>query len=274
MNNNPLKQYFRRPAVFIKLPSEGKSYTPDVVDMPPNGELPVYPMTAIDEITSRTPDALFNGVAVVELIKSCIPAIKDPWKINSTDLDAVLIAIKSASIGDNMDVDSQCPNCEEISQYGISLMFLLSSIKASDYEKKLEIGDLKIKFKALNYKEINDFALENFEVQKKLGNLQKIENDDERNKATKEAVDKVTLLTMEIIAKTVEYIETPNMRVDQQEFVLDFLKNCDKNTFNTIKEYNAELKKQSEIKPVHLKCSHCNHEYDQQVVINPTDFFG
>ena len=38
------------------------------IDMPENGELPVYPMTAIDEITVRTPDALFNGTAIAELI--------------------------------------------------------------------------------------------------------------------------------------------------------------------------------------------------------------
>lgn len=46
-NNNPLKQYFRRPAVYIKLPSNGKNYTEGSLDMPENGELPVYPMTAI-----------------------------------------------------------------------------------------------------------------------------------------------------------------------------------------------------------------------------------
>ncbi len=69
MNNNPLKQYFRRPAVYMKLPSAGKDYEPGVIDMPETGELPVYPMTAIDEITTRTPDALFNGTALVELVR-------------------------------------------------------------------------------------------------------------------------------------------------------------------------------------------------------------
>ena len=68
MSDNPLKQYFRRPAVYLKLPSGGLGYPEGTIDMPDTGELPVYPMTAIDEITSRTPDALFNGTAVVEVI--------------------------------------------------------------------------------------------------------------------------------------------------------------------------------------------------------------
>ena len=79
MDNNPLKQYFRRPSVYMKLPSNGQGYPEGSLEMPENGELPVYPMTAIDEITARTPDALFNGTAVAELITSCVPNIKDPW---------------------------------------------------------------------------------------------------------------------------------------------------------------------------------------------------
>ena len=79
--NNPLRQYFRRPAIYITLPSKGKYYPIGAVEIPEGGEIPVYPMTAIDEITSKTPDALFNGTAIAELIKSCIPAIKDPWAI-------------------------------------------------------------------------------------------------------------------------------------------------------------------------------------------------
>jgi hypothetical protein len=87
--NNPLKQYFRRPSIYLKLPSGGVGYPLGSLNRTENGELPVYPMTAIDEITSKTPDALFNGSAVVEIIKSCVPDITDPWSIPSTDLDAI-----------------------------------------------------------------------------------------------------------------------------------------------------------------------------------------
>ena len=91
LSNNPLKQYFRRPSIYLKLPSGGEGYEPEVLSMSETGELPIYPMTAIDEITVRTPDALYNGLAIVELIKSCMPDIKDPWAINSNDLDAILV---------------------------------------------------------------------------------------------------------------------------------------------------------------------------------------
>ena len=274
MDNNPLRQYFRRPAVYIKLPSGGVSYEPGVVEFPESGELPVYPMTAIDEITARTPDALFNGTAVAELIKSCIPAIKDPWAINSVDLDSILIAIKAASGGENLELDSTCPACRETDTYQINLIGILSTLQSGDYTKPLEIGDLKVKFKPLSYREMNDGAMGQFEVQRMFMNLESIEDLDLRNEASHQALEKITLLTMELISQTIEYIETPGVTVDQKEFILDFLQHCDRNVYAEIRDYNTMLKMETEIKPLHIKCSGCENEYEQPFTLNPADFFG
>ena len=95
--NNPLRQYFRQPAIYIKLPSQGKYYPPGTLNSSVTGEYPVYPMTAIDEITYRTPDAMFNGQATVNVIQSCVPDIKDAWQMQAIDMDTVLVAIRIAS---------------------------------------------------------------------------------------------------------------------------------------------------------------------------------
>ena len=123
--NNPLKQYFRRPAVHLKLPSGGKFYDENVIDMPVTEELPVYPMTAIDEITSRTPDALFNGTAVVEIIKSCVPAIKDPWSVSALDMDTILVAVRTAASPGDLEIESECPKCSSAGKYGLNLAAVL-----------------------------------------------------------------------------------------------------------------------------------------------------
>ena len=49
MESNPLKQYFRQPSVYVRLPSQGKFWPKDSLNMPANGELPVLPMTTMDE---------------------------------------------------------------------------------------------------------------------------------------------------------------------------------------------------------------------------------
>ena len=274
MNNNPLKQYFRRPSVYLKLPSGGRGYPEGALNLPETGELAVYPMTAIDEITTKTPDALFNGTAVAELIKSCIPDIIDPWSVTSEDLDSILIAIKAASGGNDFEVTSVCPKCANEGTYGVNLVAVLSTMKAPDYSKPLEVSDLQIKFKALTYKEINQAGMEQIEVQRIFTAIENAKDEQERIKLGEAALKGITDLTMRLLTKAIEYIQTPTATVTEKEYILDFLKNCDKNMYVKIRDFNTELKAQTEIKPLEIKCVECSNEYKQSFTLNPTDFFA
>jgi hypothetical protein len=273
MNNNPLRQYFRRPAVFIRLPSNYTSYTSDVLEVPETQELPVYPMTAIDEITVKTPDSLFNGSAITEIIKSCIPSIKNPWKLLSIDLDTILLATRIASNGDKMEIETVCPSCKEESKYDLSLMNMLTQIKSGNYNEELQIGDLFIKFRPLTFKELNDAGLKQFELQKVFNMINNIEDIDVKLQQSREALKSVTDLTMEFISKSIEYIRSPNGLVNDSEFILDYIRNCDKKTYELLKDRNTQLKDQSTIKPIDVTCMHCSHPYEQPFTINYSDFF-
>lgn len=272
--NNPLKQFFRRPAVYIKLPSEGKFYPPGVVEMTESGEFPVYPMTAIDDITIKTPDALFNGEAMTSVIKSCIPAIKNPWLINSIDLDAILVGIRIATSGDSLDFESTCPKCDETNTHGLALSGLLTTLTPGNYASPLVIGDLTFKFKPLTYTEMNKAAIGQFSLQRTLNALNAIEDPDEQQKKSKEALTAITETTMEVLTQTIESIQTPTELVDQTDFILDFLKHCDKSTFSKLRDGSTNLREQSEIKPIKMKCSACSFEYDQPFTLNTSDFFA
>lgn len=274
MINNPLRQFFRRPAVFLKLPSGGKYYEADVVEIPDSGEIPVYPMTAIDDITLRTPDGLFNGTAVAEIMKSCVPAIKDPWAINNIDFDAVLIAIRSASGESTLELESTCPACKEEASYALDLVGMLAQMKSADYDKTLDVNGMNIKFKPLTYKEMNRAAMAQFETQRTFANLERIEDEEVRNQKAKEALQQVTDLTMELLSVAIEYVDVPGSRVSEHEFILDFLKNCDKNIYTDIRNYITELRSSTEIKPLKIKCIHCQHDYEQPFTLNTADFFG
>ena len=272
--DNPLRQYFRRPGVYITLPSGIENYSDDVIEKTENGELPVYPMTAIDDITTKTPDALFNGDAIVQIIKSCVPNIKDPWKILSNDLDSILIAIRAAGGQESVDVESECPSCQALGTYGVNLQTLLASLKPGDYHKILEYGELKIKFKPLHYKEMNEAGLGQFEIQAKYKNLADIKDMDERNRLSQEALKDITLLTMKILAKAVEYVQTPNATVTEVEFIQDFLTYADTKTYESIRDYHSALRAESTIQPLEITCVECQHQYKQSFSLNVSDFFA
>ena len=127
--DNPLRKYFRQAVIHLRLPSGGRFYPPGIVDLPPNGEIPILPMTAVDEVTSRTPDALFNGSAVVNVLTSCVPNIKDAWAIPAVDFNALLAAVRIASYGHEMEISSTCPKCQATHPYTIDLRWVLDKLQ-------------------------------------------------------------------------------------------------------------------------------------------------
>jgi hypothetical protein len=272
MNHNPLKQYFRRPAIYVKLPSGGDYYPDGSIELPDNKELPVYPMTAIDEITSKTPDALFNGIAVTEIIKSCVPNIKDPWAIPAIDLDAILISIRAATNGNMLDVESLCPSCDKDASYNINLIGLLSKLKP-EYNNVITINELEFKFKPLPYKKVNEINLVQFEIEKTIRNIEQINDGEERLAMSSQTMKKLNELSFTLITETIDSITTPTAIVTEKEYINDFLRNSDKKTFETLKNTAIKLREGSQIKPLHVTCIHCKHEYEQTLTLNVTDFF-
>ena len=274
MSINPLTQYFRQPAIYVKLPSNGEHYAPGSLTMPANRELPVYPMTAIDEITYRTPDALFNGNAVTNVIKSCMPNIVDPWAIPAMDVDTILVAIRIASYGHNMEVSTKCPHCQNEDDYGIDLRIMLERLKAPDYSKPVAAGDLEIFFKPMTYKNLNDNNQRQFEEQKILETLPGVEMPNEqRMSALSAALMKITEITVHALSQSIAAVKTPDALVSDTEHIEDMLKHCDRRLFSKIRDHIIDVKSQAEIQPMTLKCAACEKEYQQAVTLDMTSFF-
>jgi len=274
MNTNPLKQYFRRPEIYLKLPSGGNFYPAGSIDLPENKEIPIYPMTAIDEITSKTPDALFNGTAVVDIIKSCVPNIKDPWSIPSIDLDPILVAIRAASNGNLLEIESTCPSCTEQASYNINLVGLLSRVEVGNYDEAVIINDLTFKFKPFTYQKVNNINMIQFEIEQSINKLENIADPAERQTESGITMQKLNNLSIELISESLEYISTPTAMVNEKEYILDFLQNCDRKTFEQLRTTAVQLRESSQLKPLDVKCIHCSHDYTQKLTLNVSDFFG
>jgi len=273
IEHNPLKQYFRRPSIFLKLPSGGAGYDANTITPTETGELPVYPMTAIDEISSKTPDSLYNGTAVVDIIRSCVPNVRNPWAITSVDLDAILVAIKIATNGNEMELETTCPECREDSNFGLNLSFVLSNFTPGDYTNALMVDDLRIKFKPLTFKELTSSTTKQMEIQRSFMTLNTLEDGPEKEARSTELLKIITDSTVDVLCNVIEYIATPEVVVEEKAYIKDFLVNVDKRTFEALREKSIKLRETTQIKPLHIQCSHCTHEYDQPFTLNISDFF-
>lgn len=275
MSNNPLRQYFRQPAIYIRLPSQGKFYPPGTINMPPTGELPVYPMTAIDEITYRTPDALFNGQATVNVLQSCVPDIKDVWSTPAMDIDTLLIAIRIASYGHDMDFGTKCPKCGHECEHTVDLRALLDRMRTPDYNTSLKSGDLEIFFRPMTYKNLNDNNAMQYENQKLLQMLPDSEiPDNDKMSALGAALKRITDITVQALAQSISVVKTPQAMVSEPEYVEELLKNCNRDLFNRIRDRIVELKSQAEMPPMQLTCPECTHQYEQAITLDMSSFFA
>lgn len=274
-NVNPLSQFYRQPKIWIKLPSNGHYYPEGSLDKSVNDEYPVFAMTAKDELLFKTPDALLSGQSTVEVIKSCIPAIKDPWSMPSIDLDVCLIAIRLATYGEDMEINVTCPSCKEDNDYTMNLRLWLSQFDNFRYRDTVEVDPLVIKIRPYAYKEITKASLQTLEQQKlvQIATDESI-SDEEKIEKFQTGFIKLTNLTVDLVAGCITRIDTPQGSVVDKSYIKDFINNASKDVFEKIHDHVSKLKSEIELKPQTVKCAHCEAEFTTPITMDQSNFFA
>lgn len=272
---NPLAKHFRQPALQLKLPSAGEFWPADSLEMPPNNEVPVYPMTAKDEITIKTPDSLLNGASVVGVLESCIPSIKNAWNMPSIDVDAALIAIRIASYGNEMEIVSECPHCNHKNDYSLDLHNVTSSLKTPNYSTVIEINGLKFKLKPQAYSSVNKVNMIRFEEQKMLQNFSDTSvSTEERLEAFRNGMKTLVEVNLDVLADSTEYIQTEDNRiVNDYGFIKQYYENCESAITKQLQDTIKELNKDAGLKGVELSCSNCNATFSSSLTFDYSNFF-
>ena len=273
MSLNPLQQYFRQPKVFVRLPSHGIYNKPGALQ----GDIenmPIFGMTGMDEILLKTPDALISGEATVKVLQSCCPSIKDAWDISNLDIDALLVAVRIATYGNNLEVMYSCKNCATEAEYDIDLGRILEHFNNCAYDSKVVIGDLTIKLRPLTYREVTSFNLENFGLQKKLSQTIDLTDEDAKQKALTEIFKELGALQNKVYIAGVEEVEMPNGTVTEHAFIKEWLENTDRSTFEALKEHISKNNDVWRIPSNNAKCTECGHEDTFTIEMDQANFFA
>ena len=275
-SQNPLSGHFRQPALHLKLPSGGQFYTPDSIDMPVTGEIPVYPMTVKDELSLKTPDALMNGSGVVAVIQSCCPNIRNAWQVPSLDLDRILIAIRLATYGSGMDVNSNCPHCGERNEHTVDLRTVLDNAPTVDFQKTSEIDNLVFKFKPQNYRGITQTGQVAFEEQRLVDSITRNTSlpEEEKLRLFNKSFDKLKQMNVDVIVNSILSIVTPDgTEVTSAVYITEFINNCSRQSYMKIKDQIQELVNTLRLPDLDLTCDECSKAYKSKMDFDTTNFF-
>lgn len=272
----------RQPKIYITLPSGGEYWAPGSLELTENGEFPVYSMTARDELLFKTPDALMNGQAIVDVIQSCMPNVKNAWHCPTLDLDAILIAIRLATYGEKMPFKHRVPVVNEELEYELDLRILLNKQQQNQWVDQVMINpELVVYVKPLTYKHLTQTNLKSFETNR----IMSMVNDDSLSDEKKleifnNSFANLTKVTVDLMSESIYKIQTPEAEVTESKYIHDFIANADKEIFDVVQRHLAELKANNEIQPLtfttteEMQAQGAPETYTMPVNFNNSDFFG
>ena len=279
---NPLAKHLRQPKIYIKLPSGGEYWPGKSLEKTENGEYPVYAMTAKDEITFKTPDALLNGQATVDVIQSCIPNIKDAWQTPSIDIDTILIAIRRASYGEKMAMTASVPKTNITKDFELNLQTLFDNYMSKEFVHTFQIDGFKVQIQPLNYKTITEGMIKAFEEQRIFAVIDDntIQNQ-EKLKQFQTSFSRLTELNVQTLIKSVVAIQPDGSEeaVVNPVHIKEFIENTDAKVFNQIKDHIESQKKQFEQQPLSVEADDdeiaagADKTYNVPIVFDQGNFF-
>lgn len=282
MPDNPLQRYFRRPQVWVRLPTNGIWYKSGEVNTNDRKEVQVFGITALDEIMLNTPDALFNGWALESVLKSCVPEINDVKAMCQPDLDAIFLAIRSATYGGKYEFNRKCDSCGHENHYDMrcdTLLDRMTYVEESDTVVDVN-GELRVHIKPY------DFAMRTVMIQRQLEERRAISeiednveivDDLQRADLLARSIEKISRLTFRLVAESITGIEElssgAKQMVTNKDHIAEWLTSINKNTADTIIDAVRNLNNIGPPKELEARCSNCEHSWMEPLNFDPALFF-
>ena len=282
-NTNPLQKYYRQASIYIKLPSGGKYYAREDFTPTETGEIPIFPMTAKDEITFKTPDAMINGQATVDVIKSCVPNLHDPWKMVNYDTDAVLLAIRIATFGETMDITYSVPEILETQTNTVNLPALLEDLgKVEIKDETVTSKGFKVTIQPLDYKTLTKIQIARFEQQKMYSTVAAANlTGEQKQTAFNKSYETLNQVNFSLLLDSIKELTTPDGdKVTDKKQIIDFVNNADTKTITEIQDKLSELRLQAQIPPLKIKATDDQIKrgvpatFEVPITFDNSNFFG
>jgi len=281
MSNNPLQKHFRRPALWIKLPTLGRWYTDGSVNFNQEEQVTIFGLSAKDDIMLNTPDALLNGHALETVIQSCVPDVRDVKKLLQPDLDAIFLGIKAATNNGKFEIERKCEACGHENNFEVQCGRLIDmTTYVEDSDTIIMIGtDLRIRIRPYSYEMRTMLIQKQLEEQRTLTAIErdeKIVDDMQRADILARSVEKLATLTFNLVAQSITSIEMlgPDaVLVTDSGHIAEWLQNIDKNTADAVIEAVNNLNMIGPPKETDAQCSECGHKWKEKLTFDPALFF-
>lgn len=254
---NPLLEKLKKkiPGETFRLPSRGMFYRDSELDPEvENGEIVIYPMTTIDELKMRSPDMLFQGTAITEVIASCVPQILKPERLIASDVDYVLTALRKVSYGPLLPIKHKCSFCEAPEkEYNLSIDHFIQSTKEITREQydamNILVDDYEVKLKPCVFEEMIKIL--------------------QRSNDEFDSAEKVSMWFDESLSSIIRSVDG----VKDKELIMEWLQKLPRGIKEELSD-KVEIINQWGLEfEYEIECDNCNKKANIKSTLNPTGFF-
>lgn len=278
------------PHVDIALPTRGRFYVQGEVidDNYSPDEIPVGPISVLDESSFRDPLMMISGKAVTKMINRVCPAITDPGKLCELDIQAILIACRIASYGPIMTISTDC-SCGETNQLQIDLnehILRFDPYSEEEWEKfivRIEETGQVVHLRPMLYDDIINMTMGMISSSNKIAAFDDVGDDEALSKEFIEMYASVWNETINnnihaLVDSILTVYTSKGQPVTDRETILEWIGTLSpsntKLITDSITDINAEIRKRSELEYQCQKCGKVSNiflELDPQKLFTPAE---
>jgi len=267
--SNPLLEGLKLPGRIFQLPSRGIFYHNGELDENvKDGEVHVYPMSALDEINMKNPDQLFSGAAVNTVFMTCIKGVKKPSELLSKDVDAIMLFLRTVTYGASYEFMAH-HGCGEFNgkikpfndySYVANVEELINGMKiidptviTSQYTVNLPTGQV-VKLRPNKYQQVLDLIKAN------------------ENKKEITVEDQQRNLIMMLLG-VIESVSAGAAWISDPVKIEEWIRKIPSPVVNRIAEKIEKINDWGSNLKWTCKCKDCGTDYAVEIPINPVSFF-
>jgi hypothetical protein len=243
------------PGETFRLPSRGLFYKDSELDPEvEDGEIVIYPMTTVDELMMRSPDMLFQGTAITEVISRCVPQILKPGRLVASDVDYVLTCLRKVSYGPLLPIFHKCEACDAPGKdFNLSIDHFIRTSKEITQDQfdsmNVIIDDYNVKLKPCVFEEMVKI-------------LQRSGEDFDTAEKISEWIDSSLLA----IIRSVDGVK-------DREQILEWLQKLPRGLKEELSESVENINQWGVEFSYEIACEACGQKANVKSTLNPTGFF-
>ena len=299
MKNPLLEELYQEEVIHttdLALPTLGRFYEKGVIHPDADvANIEISPVGLVEEMRLNDPFVLVSGKATPKLIHAVAPAILQPEKLCSIDINAVLLAARIISHGAIMRIDVRCQNpkmvkgkpvCENEDKLDVDLTDLIMRYgpiedeQMASYIVDLPVTEQKVCIQPPTYGHSIQ-ALKNVVMAHKTftsfqgHQTSELVDDPELAGQYEELIDMTARTSMEALVDQIFYVESrKGERYADKEIIADWVGSIPR---DDVKEIQKRLKEMSEVlmkmNEISHKCSNCGHVSETLVSLDPQQLF-